>query len=166
MNKIKNKGAFLEEIISITISKYTDQKIAIISKIPTNINFANIENNVIKKAYFALNTNCDYIGLWNGRYLEFEAKETYEKVFKYSLLRSNQIKKLNDVDQMGGIAFIIVYLGYYDRFFLIKWNILNNYISSNKKSITIDWFELYAHELFINENLKLDFIEKLNFLIS
>jgi recombination protein U len=47
----------------------------IINKVPVNYDLLEVKNNIIS-GVIKSNNNCDYIGIYNGQYVEFEAKET------------------------------------------------------------------------------------------
>ena len=78
-----NRGMDLEELINETNKYYLEIDKAIIYKKPTPIGIDKVcyDNNskIITKAYFKEPSTLDYNGLYKGRYVEFEAKETKSK---------------------------------------------------------------------------------------
>ncbi|ALD66177.1 Holliday junction resolvase RecU [Spiroplasma cantharicola] len=126
---IKNKGMYLETIINNSIS-ILDENNGFIYKMPINNNIISINNNIItarlKRNYF-----CDYIGLWKGIYLEFEAKETEKDYFNLNNLKQQQFEKLTLVNKNNGCAFILVYFHLYEKIFFIHISELSNI--KNKK---------------------------------
>ncbi|ASZ08961.1 Holliday junction resolvase RecU [Mesoplasma chauliocola] len=166
MNPIKNQGMFLETLLNITHQKYLDNNECLVSKIPTSIIPISTKNNQITSAKFYSSMNCDYIGVYKGLYFEFEAKETYKEYFDFHLIRKNQKNKMNLVIQNKGIAFLIIYFGSYEEFFLIDYFTLLNWTNKNKKSIPYEWFIDNAYQLYLDNEFKLNYLPKINFLIS
>ncbi|WP_434325599.1 Holliday junction resolvase RecU [Mycoplasma leachii] len=166
MHPLKNRGQYLETILNITNQKYLDENLCVVSKIPTNINLININNKVITNATFKDNFNCDYIGVYNGLYFEFDAKETSKDEFNFNAIRKNQQQKLNLVSKNKGLAFIILYFSKYDDFYIISYNKLIEYIKNNKKTIPRSWITKNCQELFLTNKLKLDYLKHFNHLIN
>ncbi|WP_408630941.1 Holliday junction resolvase RecU [Mesoplasma melaleucae] len=71
--------------------------------------------------------------MYKGLYFEFEAKETYKEYFYFHLIRKNQNTKLKLVADYKGIAFLIIYFGNYEEFFLVDYLTLLNWVNKNKK---------------------------------
>ncbi|AJM71860.1 Holliday junction resolvase RecU [Mycoplasma yeatsii] len=166
MYPLKNKGQYLETILNITNQKYLNEQICVVTKIPTNINLINIKNKMITNATFKDNFNCDYIGVYNSVYFEFDAKETSKDSFNFNALRKNQQNKLELVEQQKGLAFIILYFSYYDDFYLITYKQLKDYTKKYKKTIPRQWIVENCIELFLTSSLKLDYVKHFNHLIN
>ncbi|ATZ18836.1 Holliday junction-specific endonuclease [Williamsoniiplasma somnilux] len=167
MKPINNQGMFLEEILNITHNKYEQQEICSVSKIPTNIGVVKTNHNkLINSALFKESSNCDYIGNFIGRYFEFEAKETYQDFFNWQGIRKNQIKKLNHILATNGLAFLIIYFGQFDKYFLIDFALLQFRVNNFGQKVYFQWFEKNAHELFLTHELKLDYLQCFNSLTN
>ena len=91
------RGMTLEEDLNETNQYYLDQGIAVIHKKPTPIQIVNVDYPkrsaaVIKEAYFKQASTTDFNGVYKGRYIDFEAKETKQttsfplKTFIYTKL--------------------------------------------------------------------------------
>ncbi|AXK51415.1 Holliday junction resolvase RecU [Spiroplasma alleghenense] len=165
MNLILNKGMFLETIINHANEYYNDNNLALISKINVNINLIKVENKQITKANFTKNFNCDYIGVYKGVYLEFEAKETYKDYFSIVNLKPEQRKKLARVREHLGVAFLIIYFHNFNKYFIVDIEKIINLDSKDKK-IPVSWLEENGYELFMNKNIVLDYLNGVNQLIN
>ncbi|WP_339029495.1 Holliday junction resolvase RecU [Spiroplasma endosymbiont of Cantharis nigra] len=121
---LKNKGMYLETIINNSIS-IIEENSGFIYKIPINNNIISVKDNIItarlKKNFF-----CDYIGLWKGAYLEFEAKESEKDYFNLNNLSQKQFEKLRLVNKNYGLAFLIIYFHLYEKIYIIHINQLEN----------------------------------------
>ena len=71
----------LEDDINKTNEYYNLQNIALVYKKPTPIQVVQVEypKNRIREAYFHEPSTLDYNGIYLGKYLEFDAKETQSK---------------------------------------------------------------------------------------
>lgn len=108
-----NRGMDLESIINDTNEYLLSKDIALIYKKPTPIGVVKVsyENNkqVINKAYFSSQSTLDYNGLYKGKYIEFDAKNTESKTsFPLSNVSNHQIIHIRNVIKHGGIVFLII----------------------------------------------------------
>lgn len=107
-----NRGMDLESDINLSNEWYRDQDIAVITKRPTPINIVKVDYSRgarITDAYFEKQSTTDYNGVYKGRYIDFEAKNTKSKTsFPLSNIEQHQIDHLKRVIRHGGIAFFII----------------------------------------------------------
>jgi recombination protein U len=107
-----NRGMDLESDINLSNEWYRDQDIAVITKRPTPINIVKVDYSRgarITDAYFEKQSTTDYNGVYKGRYIDFEAKNTKTKTsFPLSNIEQHQIDHLKRVIRHGGIAFFII----------------------------------------------------------
>ncbi len=142
-----NRGMGLEEDINITNRYYADNNIAFIYKKPTPIQVTKIDYNnkgiVIKEAFFKEPSTTDYNGLYKGKYIDFEAKETKnKKSFPLENIHKHQIKHIENIINNGGIGFLIVRFTLINKNFILLGKDLIDFINSNdRKSIPIEYFE-------------------------
>lgn len=149
-----NRGMGLEDDINKTNEYYLVNNIAVIYKKPTPINIAKVDyplrkEAVIKEAYFRTPSTTDYNGIYKGKYIDFEAKETKSKTsFPLSNIHDHQIKHLNNIVNHGGIGFIIVRFTLLNETYLLLESDLKNYINnSDKKSIPYNYFKTKGYLL-------------------
>ena len=78
-----NRGMTLEEDINVTNEYYLIHNIASIYKKPTPIGIVKVDykSGTIKEAYFKTPSTTDYNGIYKGKYIDFEAKETMVNSF-------------------------------------------------------------------------------------
>ena len=77
------RGMSLENDIEHSNSYYLKHGMAVIHKKPTPVQIVNVHypqrsKAVINEAYFRTPSTTDYNGLYQGHYIDFEAKETIE----------------------------------------------------------------------------------------
>ncbi|WLP85340.1 Holliday junction resolvase RecU [Mycoplasma seminis] len=136
----KNRGMFLESVINQSIKYYWENNIAFIEKkaVPTSFSdLKNISHNKFKASITLLKSTVDYIGMYQGKFVAFEAKSTNEKSLDLSNFRLHQLQYLSLINSQGGIAFVIVYFSLYNEFYKISVDFLNQEFKS-KKSISYE----------------------------
>ena len=154
----KNRGMVLENELNISNEYYREIDKAYIYKKPTPIKIVKVDypsrdKAVIKEAYYTVPSTTDYNGIYKGRYIDFEAKETISKTsFALSNIHPHQIKHLKNIHNHQGIAFLIVRFTTLDRNYLLTAEKLLNYLNdSSKKSIPLSFFEKEAHLMVIRQ---------------
>lgn len=119
------RGMHLEEAINQSNDYYLAKKQAVIYKKPTpiqivKVDYPNRSQAVIKEAYFRQASTTDYNGIYQGYYLDFEAKETKNKTaFPLRNFHEHQIKHFEACIQQAGICFVIIRFVPLDRIFLL-----------------------------------------------
>jgi recombination protein U len=146
-----NRGMTLEEDINETNQYYLANGIAVIHKKPTPVQIVDVHYPqrsaaVIKEAYFKQPSTTDYNGLYKGRYIDFEAKETRNKTsFPLQNLHTHQIQHMKQVDEQDGIAFILIRFASTEEIFFMKFKELFTYWErmeqGGRKSIKKDEIE-------------------------
>lgn len=141
----KNRGMNLENMINDTNMYYIEKEKAYIYKKPTPIKLVKVDykKKKIEEAYFEKPSTTDYNGIYKGKYIDFEAKETNNiKSFPISNIHNHQIIHMKNIVKEGGICFLIVRFTKLNKNFLLMANdlisFLNNYQTS---SIPITYFE-------------------------
>jgi len=115
-NKISagRRGQALEKDLNQSNQYYLDTNKAVIHKKPTPIQIVKVDYQSrstakITEAYFRIPSTTDYNGIYKGRYLDFEAKETRSRtLFPFKAIHPHQLIHLKQVECHGGIAFVII----------------------------------------------------------
>ena len=160
-----NRGMNLEDDLNATNEYYRVSDIALIYKKPTPITIAKVDypsryEAVIKEAYFKTPSTTDYNGLYKGKYIDFEAKETKLDNFPLKNIHNHQIEHLKKVNEKGGIGFIIVSFVKRNKVYLLQTEKLIEYIENNKqKSIPLTYFEKEGYIIKQNYNPRLDYLK-------
>lgn len=157
-----NRGMSLEEDLNDTNNYYLEKDIAIIYKKPTPIQVVNTNNNKITEAYFKAPSTTDYNGIYKGKYIDFEAKETNVKTnFPLNNIHLHQINHIRNIIKHKGICFLIVRFSRLNENYLLFGKDLINFIDNNKKkkSIPINYFISNGYLIKISLNPKLDYLK-------
>lgn len=161
-----NRGMGLEKDLNETNVYYLAHKVANIHKKPTNITIASVDypsryEAVIKEAYFKTPSTTDYNGIYKGRYIDFEAKETNNKSsFPLNNLHTHQINHLKSIIEMGGIGFLIIRFKSLNETYLLDGETLINFIEqNNRKSISINFLREYGYIIKDKIRPRVDYLE-------
>lgn len=161
-NTYANRGMMLERDINQSNKYYLDHNIALIYKKPTPIKVVKVEypKNVIKEAYFNEPSTLDYNGIYEGKYLEFDAKETQSNTsFPIANIHKHQLEHMKRVIYFGGITFLIVRFTKINETYILLGRELFNFIESNdRKSIPIDYFRKNGFLVELKYIPRLDYI--------
>ena len=139
----------LENALNISNEYYLKTDRALIYKKPTPIGVVDVSyqnhKKIIDKAYFKEQSTLDYNGLYRGKYIEFDAKETLNKTsFPLSNIHEHQTKQIRNVIKHGGIVFLIIRMNNLN--YLLTGEDYIEYIDNNdRKSISYKYIEEKAH---------------------
>lgn len=168
-NSYANRGMNLENDISISNSYYLNNDIAVIYKKPTPITISRVDypsrlEAVIKEGYFKTPSTTDYNGIYKGKYIDFEAKETKNKTsFPLHNIHNHQIKHLEKIHNHGGIGFIIVRFTSLDETYLLTIEKLISFLkNNNRKSIPLEYFKKNGRIIKTKWEPRVDYIEIIN----
>ena len=139
----QNRGMSFENEINISNEYYRINRVAFIYKKPTPIKIVravNYNNSYkIVEAYFSSPSTTDYNGIFNGFYIDFEAKETKSITsFPFSNIHKNQIEHLFNIIDSKGIAFLLIRFIRLNSVYLLKAETLRDLINDGKKSIKVE----------------------------
>lgn len=163
-----NRGMGLEEDLEISNNYYISKDIAIVHKKPTPITISKVDypsrkEAVIKEGYFKTPSTTDYNGIYKGKYIDFEAKETKSKTsFPLKNIHNHQIKHLESIKKHGGIVFLIIRFSTLNKTYLLKIEDLLFFLNSSKKSIPLSFFEEKGFEIKTKYIPRVDYIEIVN----
>lgn len=153
-----NRGMTLEEDLNQTNDYYLLRKIAVIHKKPIPIQIVNVDYPSrsaakITEAYYKKASTTDYNGIYNGYYIDFEAKETRNKTsFPLKNFHDHQLSHMEACVDQGGICFIVVRFSTLDKVFILDFSVLKKwwdqqFEKKGKKSIPYSVFEKDGYEL-------------------
>ncbi|WP_313798528.1 Holliday junction resolvase RecU [Cytobacillus sp.] len=169
-----NRGMTLEEDINITNEYYLDQNIAAIHKKPTPIQIVQVDYPkrsaaVIKEAYFKQASTTDYNGVYKGKYIDFEAKETQNPTsFPLKNFHDHQISHMEKILNQDGICFVLLRFSLTEEIFLLEARHLLTFWKRMKdggrKSITKVEIETFGHLIPLGYQPRIDYIKKIDYL--
>ena len=169
----KNRGMNLESELNITNEYYKEIDKAYIYKKTTPIKITKVDypsrdKATIKEAFFTVPSTTDYNGLYKGKYIDFEAKETKSSTaFALANIHAHQITHLKNIDKHQGIAFLIVRFSVLNETYLLTAKNLINFIeNTERKSIPIEYFRKNAYLLKDGYRPRIDYLKIVDDLIG
>ena len=164
-----NRGMTLEADLEATNHFYLVNDVAVIYKKPTPITISKVNypsriEAVIKEGYFRTPSTTDYNGIYKGKYIDFEAKETKSHTsFPLNNIHVHQIKHLKRICAHGGIGFLIVRFTTLNKTFLLTYEVLEEFIESNdRKSIPLSYFMDRGYIIKDKYNPRVDYVQILD----
>jgi recombination protein U len=164
-----NRGMTLEEDLNETNAYYLERGIAVIHKKPTPVQIVRVDYPkrsaaVIKEAYFKQPSTTDYNGIYRGKYIDFEAKETRNKTsFPLQNFHEHQIYHMKQVLAHGAICFVILRFTTLDEVYLLDAHHLLEFWErkekGGRKSITKTEIEQYGHLIPLGYQPRIDYIK-------
>ena len=160
-----HRGMSLEEDIGLSNEYYLINDIAVIYKKPTPVQIVKVDYPKrsaakIVEAYYHKPSTTDYNGIYKGKYIDFEAKETKSDTFPFANIFKHQIDHLKKVIDQGGIAFVIIAFTHRNEVYLIDAShMIDAYYHSNRKSITYETIKEKGHLIRQGFNPRLSYLE-------
>lgn len=134
------RGMDFEEEINQSNVYYLQHNTAVVHKKPTPVQIVKVDYPrrsaaVIKEAYFRQASTTDYNGVYNGLYLDFEAKETQNKTsFPFKNFHQHQIDHIQQCLNQKGICFVLLWFSSLNRCFFFSGEELVAYWSEQKST--------------------------------
>lgn len=118
------RGMTLEDEINASNDYYLQTGRAVVYKKPTPVQIVRVDypqrsQAVIREAYFKTPSTTDYNGVYQGYYLDFEAKETKNKAsFPLKNFHQHQIDHMRACLKQDGICFVVMRFATIHRLFV------------------------------------------------
>ena len=160
-----HRGMSLEEDIGLSNEYYLINDIAVIYKKPTPVQIVKVDyprrsSAKIVEAYYKKPSTTDYNGLYKGKYIDFEAKETKSDTFPFANIFKHQIDHLKRVIDHGGIAFVIIAFTHRNEVYLIDAShMIEAYYHSSRKSIKYETIKEKGHLIKQGFNPRLSYLD-------
>ena len=172
---VKNRGMRFEACIDESNDYYNSHHKAVIHKKPTPIQIVKVDYPSrqaakITEAYYKTPSTTDYNGVYKGKYIDFDVKETQNKTsFPLKNIHPHQISHLKAVHAQNGIAFLLIYFSAFDTIHFLPYAALDTFIKRavhGRQSITYQ--ELLETGYIIQEgiNPRIDYLKIVDMMYS
>lgn len=158
----------LEEDLNETNRYYLEHGLAVIHKKPTPVQIVQVDYPkrsaaVIKEAYFKQASTTDFNGVYQGKYIDFEAKETKNKTsFPLSNFHDHQVVHMQKVIEQNGISFVILRFTQTEEIYLLDSRFLISYyqnMDTTRKSIRKSDIEKNGHLIKMGFHPRVDYLK-------
>ena len=158
-----NRGMDFEAEINQTNDYYREKDLAVFHKRPTPINIVKVDYSrgaKITEAYFEAQSTTDYNGIYQGHYVDFEAKSIRGKTsFPLSNIPPQQIEHLKAVLRHDGIGFFLIRFATLNRVFLLPASfVIDFYEKRERASIPLEEIEAHGKEITAGYRPRYDFL--------
>lgn len=162
MTNYANRGMPFEKLIIASNTQYFHKGRATIQKVATPWKVIRRGNKIVS-AFPEGKSTVDFVGVFNGRAIAFDAKSTLERTrFPLSNVEEHQVNFLTKWQQNGGIAFILVDFAKKKEVYMLSIGQLNNWFKKAKeggrKSIPYDWFFMNCELVGSKNGILLDYL--------
>jgi recombination protein U len=156
-------GMYFENALNISNKFYRNLNKAIIYKKPTPIQIVKVDypqrsKARIVEAYYQTPSTTDYNGIYRGKYIDYEAKETNNLSFNFKHISEHQMIHLQKVDEQGGIAFIIIFFKKINKVFIIDIKPFMKVFQDGIKSIKATELEDIGQEVKLSYSPPIDYL--------
>ncbi|MGX7777282.1 Holliday junction resolvase RecU [Streptococcus pluranimalium] len=147
-----NRGMSFESAINATNDYYLAHGIAVIHKKPTPVQIVKVDypkrsRAKIVEAYFRQASTTDYSGVYNGHYIDFEAKETRQKTaMPLKNFHDHQIDHMKRVIDQKGICFVLMHFSTLKQtYYLPAQHLIDFYrVESGKRSMPLTFIQQHG----------------------
>ncbi|MBN6188204.1 Holliday junction resolvase RecU [Aneurinibacillus sp. BA2021] len=163
-----NRGMSLEDELNESNTYYVANRIAAVHKKPTPIQIVKVDYPsrsaaVIKEAYFRQPSTTDYNGLFEGRHIDFEAKETRNRTaLPLSNFHAHQIDHMRLILHHQGIAFAIIRFTVHDETYILDASHIIQFWEEaqqgGRKSIPYSYITEHGHLVPVGYRPRLDYL--------
>ena len=168
------RGMDFEAEINATNAYYLSHGLAVIHKKPTPVQIVKVDypqrsRAKITEAYFRQASTTDYSGVYQGHYIDFEAKETQNKTsFPLKNFHDHQITHMESVVKQNGISFVLLHFTVLSRTFLLKVTDLIPFYKEKQgqKSIPIAFIEDKGIEIAKNKLPSIPYLDCIQTLLG
>ena len=171
----KSRGMTFEHDLNTSNEYYRIHNIAIIYKKPTPVQIVKVDYPARNKArivegYYQTPSTTDYNGIYKGRYIDFEAKQTENLSFAFKHIFDHQVNHLKKCKDMGGISFVIIYFKKVNKVFMVDIDpFYELYLHGEKRGISIGDLqnlekEKKAYDVKMGFDPLIDYIKGIDFL--
>ncbi|MDR0846987.1 MAG: Holliday junction resolvase RecU [Lactobacillales bacterium] len=164
------RGMMFEDMINKSCEFYRDTKRAVLHKKPTPITIVKVDyperaHAKVTEAYFKTPSTTDYNGIYKGRYLDFEAKNTNNaSSLPLHNFHEHQIEHMRACHEQGAVAFVLVAFSKFNRYFYLPFEGLAAFWDAaakdeGRKSIPLSYFEASCPEIELDLYGRLKFLD-------
>ncbi|MBP2623462.1 Holliday junction resolvase RecU [Streptococcus oricebi] len=148
-----NRGMSFEKMINASNDYYLSRGLAVIHKKPTPVQIVRVDypqrsRAKIVEAYFRQASTTDYSGVYQGYYLDFEAKETRQKnSMPMKNFHPHQIDHMERVTEQDGICFVLLHFSTLKETYLLPAPYLIDFykIDQGSKSMPLTYIQEHGY---------------------
>lgn len=158
-----NRGMELETLLNVTNDVYRNRGMAVVEKVPTPVKVTKSKGSIILKGFFEAKSTVDYYGVYNGRPLQFEAKQTKEMHrFPLDNIHPHQVEYMRGCLNQGAVTFVVLeFTARHETFFVDAKMVVNAWDKAKegaRKSIPYDDINVMCYLIKPGRGVPLDYL--------
>lgn len=166
-----NRGMALEELINFANKQYLFRGLAVIHKRPTPVKIIRTKGTRITSAVLESKSTVDYEGVYRGKSLQFEAKQTKEKTrFPLDNIHEHQVEHIRACTKQGAVTFVIVEFTAWHKVFYVPGKLILEAWDAagrgGRKSIPYDDIERVCFPVAQGRGVVLDYLAVVDRLLA
>lgn len=155
-----NKGKVFEKYIDAANSRYRDLELIDVYQQHPEVKVRRGHGG-FDGAKFHRKSGLDFIGVYKGLAVTFDAKESKLPSFPMANIADHQIATMRRFQMHGGFAFLLVHLTKYGEVFLISASEVLGLLDAGKRSITHQYFVEHGVLVRPGRNVTVDYLSAL-----
>lgn len=160
-----NKGKAFEKYIDAANSRYRDLGLIDVYQQHPEVKVRRGRGG-FDGARFHRKSGLDFIGVYKGLAITFDAKESKQSSFPMANIADHQIATMRRFQKHGGFAFLLVNLTKYREVFLISASDVLELLDDGKRSITHQYFVEHGVLVRPGRNVTVDYLSALECVIN
>jgi recombination protein U len=161
-HKYANRGMGLETLIEYANEQYASKGIAQIQKVATPWKVIRKGREIVS-AFPERKSTVDFIGVYQGKAIAFDAKQTELKTrFPYSNVEDHQINFMKSWEARGGYAFFVIEFKAFDETYFLPFNKFMDASIWNGESIPYKWFKNFGIRIKQGNGILLDYLREIS----
>lgn len=158
-----NRGMDFEELLNFSNAQYQQKGWARIEKIATPFKQVGVHKQGVFLAVRDHASTVDYFGIFDGRAIVFEAKQTKETTrFPFDNLHEHQVAYLRQAEKLGAVSFVLIEFSRLEEVYLVNasyivemWDAAER---GGRKSISIDNIRHFGDQVTSGRGVALDYL--------
>ncbi|WP_018130124.1 Holliday junction resolvase RecU [Effusibacillus pohliae] len=157
-----NRGMDFEQLIEFANAQYLSKGWAIIQKVPTPWKVIRRGKQIVS-AFPEKKSTVDFVGVFNGRPIAFDAKSTRERTrFELDQVEPHQVDFLRRWQDNGGIAFLLIEFAVLREVYAMQFRELEKWwigrMRGGRQSIPYQEIRLSCYRVEPNRGIALDYL--------
>jgi recombination protein U len=158
-----NRGMSLEHLINLANAAYRNRNMAVIVKNPTPVKVVQSKGSRVLSGFFEEKAMLDYSGVYKGRAIYFDAKQTREKTrFPLDNIHEHQVEHLRACGRQGAVTFLIVDFAAWHRIYYVPGKVIvdawDRGEAGGRKSVAYDDIERLCFPISQGRGVVLDYL--------
>lgn len=154
-----NRGMGFESLIEYANNQYEARGVAQIQKVSTPWKVIRKAKQIVS-AFPERKSTVDFIGVYKGKAVAFDAKSTQLKTrFPLANVENHQLEFMQGWQRQAGITFFLIEFSAFNEVYFVTLDEMTEHIRSQRESIPYKYFQLYGKKVEQSGMVVLDYLK-------